>query len=183
MKKYCAVFILFFSFFLLASRQAFASNAGIIKQVNQLREVHGLPGLKENYLLSLSASERACDLHNNQYFSHTDTQGNFFTWWINRKGYNFIFAGENLAKDFANDFQVVQAWKNSSSHYQILVSPRYEEIGIGHCGSYVVAHFGKQRTAYLGLRKSVSEFVVLYIRKLPQLAWLNKDKWFASIYI
>lgn len=167
---------------MLHAKEATASNASVVGQINNLRKEQNLSPLIENYFLNLSAADRACDLYKNQYFSHTDTRGNFFTWWINRRGYKFIYAGENLAKDFANDFQVVQGWKNSPPHFQILVSPKYEEIGVGRCGNYVVAHFGKKQPEYLGFIKNFSEFVS-YISNLPELAWLKRKKWLASRYI
>ena len=115
-------------------------------QINQVRREHGLKGLKRNELLVESANAKACDLKNGDYFSHTDLKGRSFGQWVLDAGYDYVYAGENLARGFSNDSDILKAWLKSSSHREIILSEKYTEIGVGRCDDYVAAHFGKRGT-------------------------------------
>ena len=45
-------------------------------------------------------------------------------------GYNYVYAGENLAKDFGNTSRLMDAWMASPTHRENIVSSKYSEIGL-----------------------------------------------------
>ncbi|MCG2685812.1 CAP domain-containing protein, partial [Candidatus Parcubacteria bacterium] len=70
-------------------------------------------------------------------------------------GYDYLYAGENLAKDFSHSSGVVDAWMNSPTHRENLVNPRYEDIGLavvngtlnGVETTLVVQMFGRKKVS------------------------------------
>ncbi len=41
------------------------------------------------------------------------------------------YAGENLARDFSNASDAINAWMNSPTHKENILNPKYREIGVG----------------------------------------------------
>lgn len=125
--------------------------AEIINLTNQLRQVRGIPVLEMNTSLTASAQAKAQDMADEGYFGHADNTGNHMTYWIKSTGYNYLRAGENLAKGFNNSKDLMQAWTNSPTHYANLTNSNYRDIGIGIAEGYingrltifVAQHFGE----------------------------------------
>jgi uncharacterized protein YkwD len=123
----------------------------IIRLTNQLRQDQGLPALIVNNKLNSSALAKANDMAANNYFGHADKLGNRMAYWIKAAGYNYLRAGENLAKGFSSPESTVAAWVNSPTHYANLLNSNYREIGVGITQGYldgrlttfVVQHFGE----------------------------------------
>jgi hypothetical protein len=51
-------------------------------------------------------------------------------YWITQTGYEYLYAGENLAKDFITAQSAVDAWMASSTHKSNIISPYYKDMGI-----------------------------------------------------
>ena len=66
-----------------------------------------------------------------QYFAHNSPDGKTPWYWLQRVGYRFSAAGENLAVNFFESSDVASAWMNSPSHRANIVKKGYKEIGIG----------------------------------------------------
>lgn len=64
-----------------------------------------------------------------QYWAHTSPTGRDPWSFIVESGYTYLFAGENLARDFGDSKGVVEAWMNSSSHKDNLLNSRYQDVG------------------------------------------------------
>ncbi len=98
--------------------------------VNQERARNQLPPLKENSLLDQAALLKAEDMFQQNYWAHVAPDGttpwDFFT----RVGYQYSYAGENLAKDFNTSAGVVAAWMASASHRANILNPNFKEMGI-----------------------------------------------------
>ena len=142
---------------LLLASPIYAQESNLAAKINQHRLQQSLPPLTQSQLLKRSAHNRACDIKQTGSFSHTDSNGQGFQFWIKKTGYDFVYAGENLAKNFTSDEQLLAAWIDSPSHQKILLSEKYTEIGIGRCGQYVVAHFGRKRaSAWRALTEIIS---------------------------
>lgn len=146
--------LVLFSFTLSVPAQAsslIGADAEVVRLTNQIRTVRGIPALTRNVLLDESAQNKANDMATNGYFNHVDQDGNRMAYWMNLAGYNYLRAGENLAKGFNAPEEAVQAWVNSPTHYINLVNDNYTEIGIGIAGGlidgkatiFVVQHFGQ----------------------------------------
>ena len=125
-------YILALALFLGGFHVAFAADIeqNIISQVNQERAKNGLSILQENEALSKAAFLKAQDMIGNNYFAHT-SPGGLDPWhWLEEVGYQYKFAGENLAMDFTSASSVHKAWMKSASHKENILSENYSEIGI-----------------------------------------------------
>ena len=131
----------------------YASNitvADLLTDTNQQRALAGVGPLKLNTKLDSAAQAKATDMFANQYWAHTSPSGKDPWSFILAAGYNYLFAGENLARDFADSKSVVSAWMASASHRENLLNPRYQDVGFavvnGKYGGYettlVVQEFG-----------------------------------------
>ena len=134
------VVIFFLSIFLLLnynSQSNFQNNEldtitkeKILEEINELRLSENLAPLGSNSLLDKSASLKAEDMCNKQYWSHNDPYGNDPWYWIQNVGYEYSNAGENLAKDFTSLDLMLESWKNSPTHFANIVNVNFKEIGI-----------------------------------------------------
>lgn len=132
------VFFLFSSFFFPSDLNPFAdkfrtfadvSVQELINLTNQKREENGLPSLLNNSALELAASKKAEDMFSKHYWSHNSPDG--ITPWVFIKdsGYNYVYAGENLARGFSNSNDVIDAWLASPTHRENLLSPNFKDVG------------------------------------------------------
>ncbi len=127
------------------------SNA-LIDETNESRTSNGLPALHENALLDAAAQDKANDMVTNNYFAHTSPSGTTPWYWFQLVGYNFDYAGENLAVNFSDSQDVTNAWMNSPEHRANILDADYTDIGMataqgtfqGHPATYVVELFGSE---------------------------------------
>lgn len=103
----------------------------VLEKTNGRRKEHGLPELSLNNRLSDAARRKGSDMFTFDYWAHTNPQNGTDPWYFfDAVGYQYRFAGENLARDFATTDPMVQAWMDSTTHRDNLLSPRYRETGI-----------------------------------------------------
>ncbi len=103
----------------------------VIKLVNQERANRGLQMLTKNSTLAYVARLKSQDMVNKNYFSHTSpTYGSPFTM-MQYYGIHFTAAGENIAMGQPTAQAVMNAWMNSPGHRANILSPAYNQIGVG----------------------------------------------------
>lgn len=102
----------------------------LIQLTNEARTENGLPPLKVNLGLSAAAAQKGENMFSENYWAHISPAGRDPWFWIDQTGYNYLFAGENLAKDFVRSPSVVNAWLASPSHRANILNEKFEEIGI-----------------------------------------------------
>lgn len=130
----------------------------IIELTNKARQEQGLLPLKHNQTLDLAAQKKAENMLKNNYFSHTSPDGIKPWHWFKQVEYNYTFAGENLAMNFIEAEDAIQAWLDSPSHRDNILSENYEDIGVavaigvleGQETTLVVQLFGKTYTSVAG---------------------------------
>jgi len=103
----------------------------IIDLTNQTRINLGLTKLKVNNLLTQAAQDKANDMLANQYFAHTSPAGVTPWDWLDKVGYDYRLAGENLAVHYQSSEDVEQGWLSSPTHRANIVNASYQEIGVG----------------------------------------------------
>lgn len=96
---------------------------------NQKREEHGLSSLSLNSSLSTAALQKAQDMFSKNYWAHIAPDGTTPWQFIQGSGYVYLFAGENLAKDFNDSEGVVSAWMASATHRDNILKEEYADIG------------------------------------------------------
>lgn len=127
----------------------------IIARTNQVRVEQGLPELKVSNLLIRSADSRAKDMGAQEYFSHVSPDGHRLGFFLERAGYPYAEAGENLAMGFSDADGAMNGWMKSPTHYANLVDSGFKDIGVGIEGAvyqgkptvFVAQHFGLPREA------------------------------------
>lgn len=106
------------------------TNARILQLTNEERVQNGLAALTLNGSLAQAAAEKAQDMIDIDYFAHISPTGVTPWFWIQKNNYVYTVAGENLAIDFVQAEDVVDAWMASPSHRDNILQPDYAETGI-----------------------------------------------------
>ena len=104
--------------------------AKMLSLTNQSRERNKLPDLIVNQKLVSAAKAKIDDMFKYQYFDHNSPSGVTPWDWIKAAGYNYRYAGENLAIDFVTAESAHKALMASSSHRENILNQNYTEIGI-----------------------------------------------------
>jgi len=146
MKSVVVVFILFYPMSAwLSPDLAIAEAKKIIELTNNLRQAVSLPALLENQQLNQAAFEKVEDMALSQYFAHVSPAGLGLKHWLQKIGYKYSIAGENLAVGFSKAEDVIAAWKNSPTHYDNIIDGNFKEIG----AAMVDGKFNQIDTAYI----------------------------------
>lgn len=138
----------------------FATNINakqVITATNQQRLNDNLPMLSDNTLLDKAAQLKANDMIARDYWAHTAPDGTSPWSFFDKVGYNYNFAGENLAKDFNTSNGVVSGWMASPKHRDNILNTKYTDIGVatangvidGQETTVVVALYGSQPSSLL----------------------------------
>lgn len=122
----------------------------LIRLTNVEREKNGLPPVSEDSRLNAAAAEKAKNMFAENYWAHFSPSGKDPWGFINGAGYQFSYAGENLAKSFYQSDEVVKAWMASRTHKENILNKHYTNIGIavmegtlnGEKTTLVVQEFG-----------------------------------------
>lgn len=122
----------------------------LVSLTNKERAHDELSVLTTNSLLEQAAKLKAEDMATRGYFAHNTPEGYLPWYWLQKVGYNYVHAGENLAVNFTDSEDVIRAWMNSPAHRDNILKQNYTEIGIGmskgvHKGKsaiFIVQFFG-----------------------------------------
>ena len=106
------------------------SEEEMIRLTNESRAEAELPLLLANEKLAEAAMKKADDMFANQYFDHNSPNGKTPWGFIKSAGYEYRFAGENLAIDFITAGGAHKALMESASHRENILNINYTEIGI-----------------------------------------------------
>jgi hypothetical protein len=105
------------------------SNQQLLILTNQQRQNNNLAALTDNSELDQAAANKAADMFSKDYWAHNAPDGTTPWVFIKSAGYNYIYAGENLARGFNSASDVITAWMNSPEHRQNVLSPNYQNVG------------------------------------------------------
>ncbi len=153
-------FIAIVAFFVVAFQQAIITRTNLLAEIfpkvlvdlaNTDRVKNNLHTLTINPLLVEAAKQKANDMATKSYFAHTSPEGVTPWHWFQMVGYDFTYAGENLAVDFSDSIDVDQAWMESAGHRANILNKQFSEIGIGtaqgtfegRVTTFVVQMFGR----------------------------------------
>jgi len=84
-----------------------------------------------NCKLETAAVSHSMDMANNNFFSHTGSNGESVVYRLNEEGYVWSAVGENIAAGtpLSSVSAVVQAWIESAGHCANLMQPGFTELG------------------------------------------------------
>ncbi len=106
------------------------SAEALLKDTNDYRDRSNLPALHEDNALDRAAQAKADQMVAQNYWDHVAPDGTTPWYYIQKVGYNYSSAGENLAYGFANSDQVITAWMNSVEHRDNVLGS-YQDVGFG----------------------------------------------------
>ena len=127
----------------------------LVNLANGDRTQNGLKDLAISPTLQKAAQLKANDMAAKSYFAHTSPDGVTPWHWFKEAGYQFSYAGENLAVRFSDSIDVNNAWMNSPAHRANILNADFSEIGIataegeyqGQPAVFVVQEFGRPAAA------------------------------------
>ncbi len=102
----------------------------IVRLTNIERSKRNLSNLSYSANLAVAARNKGAHMLQQDYWSHTAPDGTTPWYWILNSGYNYLYAGENLAKDFVDTNSVISAWLASTTHKNNLLSSNFRDIGV-----------------------------------------------------
>lgn len=103
----------------------------LLTETNARRSQQSLAPLQLDPKLSYAATLKAQHMFEHNYWAHTGPDG--VTPWdfIIQAGYEYSYAGENLAKNFMTSPEVVDAWIASRTHKDNIMKSNYTSVGFG----------------------------------------------------
>jgi uncharacterized protein YkwD len=141
------------------SAQSVQLELEVIELVNQARAQGGNCGSEGSFPpsgpltweahLTCAARVHSLDMATNDYFDHTNQQGNGPGWRLDQAGYAGGAWGENIAAGYPDPVAVVQGWLDSDGHCSNMLNPGFSLIGVGFAydggssyGNYWTQTFG-----------------------------------------
>lgn len=148
---------------------ASVASSVLVDLANETRLSYNEPILVRNPILDNAAKLKGEDMISKGYFAHDSPDGITPWYWFKKVGYNFIYAGENLAINFTNSEDVQDAWMKSPLHRANLLNVQFREIGMstqagvynGEPTIFVVQMFGtpslENKSKIISFGNNVSE--------------------------
>jgi uncharacterized protein YkwD len=136
--------------------QSKISSEEILNLVNSDRAKQGLSPLSINPSLSLAAFAKAEDMLSRKYFAHIAPDGTKPWFWMKSLGYNYVYAGENLASGFEDAQELQKSWMSSPTHRANILSPFYSDTGVAVIeknNSVIIVQFFGNETGQVTLRQ------------------------------
>jgi hypothetical protein len=135
----------------------------LVDYANEDRAGENYKQLAINPTLERAAQMKADDMAAKGYFAHTSPDGHSPWYWFGQAGYDFSYAGENLAVNFSESVDVNKAWMNSPGHRENIMNGNFSEIGIatseglyqGRQATFVVQLFGRPAGKVLSVKKII----------------------------
>lgn len=147
----------FLPILLLLATPALASDItreSVVAAMNDDRAQHHLPPLREDARLDAAAGDRMKDMEDQSYWAHESPDGRSPFVLLASRGYEYHWAGENLATGFETTELLVAGWMESPGHRANILSPHFEDCGIAiidgltmrrGTGKSIVVMFGAAR--------------------------------------
>jgi uncharacterized protein YkwD len=129
-KETIGTFLVLVLFFICCRAVMAMDNNEIFTLINQERLNNGIGKVAISNRLQYAAEQKLIDIQKYIYWSHSNPTTNTVWWYFIRQVGYWGEIGENLARNYQNSQQVIQAWLNSAKHKENLLNTKYSEIGI-----------------------------------------------------
>ncbi|HEX5456647.1 MAG TPA: CAP domain-containing protein [Candidatus Saccharimonadales bacterium] len=157
----------------------------LLEQTNEKRESAHTQDLKINKALEYAAQLKANDMAKRDYWSHITPDGKQPWYFIDKAGYGYSQAAENLAYGFTSSENTIDGWMNSTEHRESMLNKDYADVGFGIANSpdyqnhgpetIVVALYGKpDKPNAPGVR---ADFIDKSPGSISRLQTLTGGKW------
>ncbi len=101
----------------------------LLDLTNDKRQLMGLSALFLNEKLSSAAFSKGENMIANNYWAHNAPDGTTPWYFIRQVQYDYVYAGENLARGFTKSDDIIEAWMESPTHKENMLSPNYRDVG------------------------------------------------------
>ncbi|GAB4124056.1 MAG: CAP domain-containing protein [Roseiflexaceae bacterium] len=104
----------------------------ILALVNAERAAAGCPALTLNSKLTQAAYLHAQDMLQNDFFSHTGSNGSSVGTRVTAQGYPWRRVAENIAAGYNSPESVMEGWMTSDGHRANILNCNYTQLGVGY---------------------------------------------------
>lgn len=111
------------------------SSKQLLAETNERRTADDKGPLTVSEALSTAAQAKANDMAMKNYWSHYTPTGEAPWKFIDRSGYTYTKAGENLAYGFSTSDETIKGWMNSPTHKANMLDGTFTEVGFGFANS------------------------------------------------
>ena len=111
-----------------------APSETLASMLNDERSDNGAGPVTYDARLGAAARRHANDMHANNFFSHTGSDGSTFDERIRDEGYDFRSAGENIGVGHRDEASVLARWVLSPGHQANNVNPNHEHFALAKAG-------------------------------------------------
>lgn len=143
----------------------------IYQLTNEERQRRGLSHLNLDPDLTSAAYNKAEHMFKANYWSHSAPDGTTPWDFFRQVGYQYLHAGENLAKEFAFSDSVVAAWMASPTHRANILRQDYQDIGIAVVNGKLLGQETTLVVQLFGTRQPTS----IAFKPQSQLATINNQ--------
>lgn len=123
----------------------------VVRLTNELRAANGLDPLEANAALSEAAENHSLDMAEEDFFSHSGSDGDRVGDRARDAGYDWAMVGENIAAGQNTPEEVVQAWADSPGHRANMLNEDFTEIGVGFIEDDDGVGYGEYWTQVFGV--------------------------------
>lgn len=125
----------------------------LVEEINTLRATGCTCGdrffdktspLAWNDLLAEAAEIHTRDMEQKGFFDHRGSDGSSAGDRIRRVGYSWTAYGENIGWGYTSVAQVVQGWKDSPGHCELMMDPKFKEMGAARIGTLWTLDLGRR---------------------------------------
>ena len=109
----------------------------VLQTMNAYRKVRGLGPYVIDARLSAAADDRIRHMEELGYWAHKAPDGTSPFVWLEKRGFAFSMAGENLAAGFETVEVLVDSWMRSEGHRANILSAAYTSVGIAIIDGHV----------------------------------------------
>ncbi len=107
-----------------------ADESAALAPVNRLRQEAGRPPLRWSPQLAAVAQAHAEDMARAGFFSHSGSDGAGVGQRLERAGYGWCAAAENIARGQRDLAEVIAGWQGSPGHRRNMLSREMSELGV-----------------------------------------------------
>jgi len=107
-----------------------SAGSEVLRLTNHERAKRGCPAVRHEQRLSNSAYRHSRDMAQNNFFSHTGSDGSDFADRAARSGYDQAMS-ENIAKGYRTPAEVMSGWMGSTPHRDAILDCAAKAAGVG----------------------------------------------------
>ena len=107
-----------------------AQSGSALDWVNGFRRIKRRAPLTWSPLLERVAQAHADDMAQNGFFSHDGSDGSDIATRLDRAGYGWCAAAENIAKGHGSVAEVLEGWRASPGHRRNMLNREVTEMGL-----------------------------------------------------